>query len=218
LEDRTNAAKQSLKKGSIEAAAAQPPLLVARESAGDPLPVDDALVGQEAFAQRALLNRVGSRAAEVVNVQMLRDGQYRTEFDFNDEVVVRVVIRVDEPLTRLNVSLKIRTLQGSDLVFLDTRLLNQMDRVYQAARFYCFDWKLRVPMMHGHYALACGLAHPPEVPGDDWQFVDVIPHAYEFSIGARPGGMIDGFVTLPAELQVRCMTDERGIASAAATA
>lgn len=56
--------------------------------------------------------------------------------------------------------------------------------------------------MHGSYVLSCGLAHPPVVSGAEWQSVDVIPFVYEFRMSPRQHGMIDGYVTLPVELDI----------------
>lgn len=170
----------------------------------------DLAFGQDAFEQRASFNRSGNGNAHIVNVQMLRNDQPTADYEFNDEALVRIVIRAHMPLQNLNVSLKIRTLQGSDVVFYDTRLQHEMDRLYQAGALYCFDWKINLPLLHGNYALACGLAHPPGKPGDDWHFVDIVPHAYEFRVAPRQGGMIDGFVTLPAELEIRCVEKIEG--------
>lgn len=170
----------------------------------------DLAFGQDAFEQRASFNRSGNGNAHIVNVQMLRSEQPAADFEFNDEALVRIFFRAHTPLQNLNVSLKIRTLQGSDVVFYDTRLQREMDKTYQAGALYCFDWKIKLPLLHGNYALACGLAHPPGKPGDDWHFVDIVPHAYEFRVAPRNGGMIDGFVTLPAELKIRCVEKIKG--------
>ena len=193
------------------------------DSASDVQPVDAAIdagvavpdladlaFGQEAFEQRAQFNRMGNGHAQIVNVQMLRNGQQSANYEFDDEALIRIIVRMDKSLTNLNLSLKIRTLQGSDVMFFDTRLQHEMGRCYQAGLLYFFDWRLKLPMLHGNYALACGLAHPPEKPGDDWQFVDIVPHAYEFRVAPRREGMIDGFVTLPAELEIRYMKQLKG--------
>lgn len=167
--------------------------------------LSDLTFGKEAFETRAQINRLGNGHAQVINVQMLRNGQHAVDCEFDDEVLIRLVVRMDKTLKNLNLSLKIRTLQGSDVVFWDTRLQHEIERQYQAGFIYCFDWQIKLPLLHGNYALACGLAHPPESPGDDWQFVDIVPHAYEFRVSPRREGMIDGYVTLPAKLQIRCI-------------
>lgn len=159
--------------------------------------------GQEAFQKRAQHHRVSNGDAEIINVQMLCNGQHAVDFKFNDEVLVRVVVRMEKSLINLNLALVIRTLQGSNVLFFDTRLQDELDRDYKKGHQYCFDWTIKLPMMHGSYVLACSLALSPEKMGDDWQFVDMVPHTYEFSVAPRQKGMIDGFVTLPAELLIR---------------
>lgn len=165
--------------------------------------MQDVLFGQEAFQKRAQLHRVSNGNAEIVNVQMLRDGDHSADFDFEDVATIRVFVHCAKALSNLNLSLKIRTLQGTDVVFFDTRLQEEMWRRYETATNYLFEWAVKLPLLHGNYALAVGLAHPPEVAGADWIFVDIVPHAYEFRMAPRKNGMIDGFVTLPASLAIK---------------
>ena len=161
------------------------------------------IFGQEAFQKRAQHHRVNNGDAKIVNVQMLRNGDHSADFDFEDVATIRVFVHFAKRLSNLNLSIKIRTLQGTDVVFFDTRLQEEMSRHYGAATNYLFEWAMKLPLLHGNYALGVGLAHPPEVPGADWIFVDIVPHAYEFRMAPRKNGMIDGFVTLPASLSIR---------------
>jgi lipopolysaccharide transport system ATP-binding protein len=162
-------------------------------------PVD---FGADGFALRARFNRVGNGDAEITNIQMLRNGTYSASFDFDDEACIRISARFNVSLRNLNLALKVRTLQGVDVLFQDTRLQNEMSRIYKAGSEYVFEWRLKLPLMHGSYVLSCGLAHPPEIAGQDWVFVDMVPLAYEFGMAPRTEGMIGGFVTLPARLQI----------------
>ncbi|WP_221048109.1 ABC transporter ATP-binding protein [Methylogaea oryzae] len=163
---------------------------------------NDITIGQEAFKKRADYNRVSNGDAEVVNVQMLRNGDYTSDFDFDDEVLVKLSVLMHKTLENLDVAFKVRTLQGTDVLFFDTRLKNEMHRIYEKGKLYAFNWKLKLPLMHGSYVLSCGLAHPPVVSGAEWQSVDVIPFVYEFRMSPRQHGMIDGYVTLPVELDI----------------
>ena len=122
---------------------------------------------------------------------------------------VRVAVQFKKSLDNLNAAIKIRTLQGVDVAFFDTRLQDKMAQRYENDKVYLFDWKIRLPLQHGNYALACGLAHPPPRPGDDWQFVDIVPHAYEFRMAPRRQGMIDGFVTWPVNLEIKAVATNR---------
>ncbi|WP_082411287.1 ABC transporter ATP-binding protein [Methylogaea oryzae] len=126
---------------------------------------NDITIGQEAFKKRADYNRVSNGDAEVVNVQMLRNGDYTSDFDFDDEVLVKLSVLMHKTLENLDVAFKVRTLQGTDVLFFDTRLKNEMHRIYEKGKLYAFNWKLKLPLMHGSYVLSCGLAHPRCVRG-----------------------------------------------------
>lgn len=165
----------------------------------------DLMFGSEFFSQRVLEGRSGTHWALIKNVQMLLDERHSIEFDFDDEVEIRVLVSFKQRLSGVNVAVKVRTLQGSDIVFLDTRLQGKFDVEYLADETYLYKWKVRLPLMHGNYSLAVGVAKPPEMPGDDWIFVDMVQHAFDFKMAARAGGMIGGFVALPAQLDVVCL-------------
>ena len=160
----------------------------------------DLLFGQESFLVKAQYARVRSGDAEIINVQMLKDDVHCVTFDFDDTAEIRLLVSFYHDLDNLDVALKICTLQGSNILFFDTRVQGEMGRKYQGGKTYLFAWQIKLPLMHGNYLVACGLAHPPSSPGEDWTFVDMVSHAYDFKILPRQSGMIDGFVTLPAQL------------------
>lgn len=170
--------------------------------------LDDINFGQDLFEHRARDGRVVNGWAKILNVQMVRSGHQSIEFGFNDEVDIRIFVRFERDLSNVNLAVKIRTLQGTDVIFLDTRLQGKFGESYKAQNTYQFTWKAKLPLMHGNYALSTGLACPPAIPGDDWIFVDVIPHAFDFQMGARAEGMIGGFIALPATLNVDLITTQ----------
>lgn len=167
------------------------------------LDAPDFMAGHDVFAQRAQFNRVGNKAGELVNVQMLRDGALANLFDYDEQLVLRVVARFLRPMSNVNVAFKLRTPQGVDVVFADSRLAGQLERDYAVDRLYAFEWTFRVPMIHGNYCVFAAITQPPVRPGDDWQFVDVVPLAYDFRMAPRREGMIDAFVVLENRLNIR---------------
>ncbi|MGC4099116.1 MAG: ABC transporter ATP-binding protein [Nitrospira sp.] len=205
LEDRNQSARNaSITIGAISGAVAHTGLAGSRTGV-DPSSsaMHDIVFGQEAFQKRAQHHRVSNGDATIFNVQMLRKGDHSADFDFDDVATIRVFVRAAKDLSNLNLSIKVRTLQGTDVLFFDTRLQAEMARCYKAATSYQFEWQMKLPLLHGNYALAVGLAYPPSVPGADWMFVDIVPHAYEFRMAPRKNGMIDGFVSLPASLIIK---------------
>lgn len=215
LEDRNRASQARLGPVPPDAARGMPPPVAPEATpprpvpvagdgrgGGDPDPDPDLMFGAETFRLRADGARTGNRRATVLNVQMLRDGQHGVEFDFDDLVEIRVLVRFGSDTGNLNVAVKVRTLQGTDVIFLDTRLQGRFGQTYRANGTYLFAWQVRLPLMHGNYAVSVGLASPPARPGEDWTFIDMIQHAYDFKMAPRGAGMIGGFVALPATLQV----------------
>lgn len=205
LEDRNQSVRnaamktETLLKSTVDSNSADSSAFADTANSG----MQDIAFGQEAFQKRAQHHRVSNGDAEIINVQMLRKGDHSADFDFEDEAAIRVFVRFAKDLSNLNLSIKIRTLQGTDVAFFDTRLQGEMSRHYQAGTNYLFEWKMNLPLLHGNYALAVGLAHPPEVTGADWTFVDIVPHVYEFRLAPRKNGMIDAFVSLPASLTIK---------------
>lgn len=167
----------------------------------------DIYFGVDLFNQRAKVGRVTNGWGQINNVQMLRNDHHSIEFDFDDEIVIKVIVYFEREISNVNLAVKIRTLQGTDVIFLDTRLQREFGRSYDSESEYLFEWKLKLPLMHGNYALSVGLACPPVNPGDDWIFIDVVNHAFDFQMSARSAGMIGGFVALPASLDVTLLTE-----------
>jgi lipopolysaccharide transport system ATP-binding protein len=153
LEDRNQSAKEKLEleklRLSRESVAASSPVLSSEVGYGtDNYPQSEALLpdeiqfGRDAFRERAKYNRMGNGNAEIINVQMLKDNTHSTDFEFDDLVLVRITMQCYNDLRNLDLAVKIRTIQGTDVVFFDTRLQNEISRQYVAGHFYLFDWSI----------------------------------------------------------------------------
>lgn len=208
--DRNAAARATAPAEPVPAAAPAAPTAKAVEATPAPAvkpPVaaegDAPDFGSEAFLARAALNRVQNGMAEFLNVQMLRKGRLCQDFDYDDEVTIRMLVSCVERLANLNISLTLKTVQGTSLAYSDTRLVGEIGRVYDAGTRYEVEWTLRLPLMHGRYVLGGGMAFPPDDRHPDWRFVDMVPGAYEFRMAPRAEGMVGGLVTIPAAFSAR---------------
>ena len=161
------------------------------------------MTGSEAFAKRAVVGRTGNRAAEFLNVQLLSNGSMTRIVNYEEEVVLRQLVRFNHSLANVNVVYKLRTLQGVDLVFMDSRIANETARRFEAGCTYAFEWSFRANLMHGKYVVLSAMAQPPGDGRSDWLFLDVVPICYEFDVLPRSAGMIDGFVTWPTTLVIK---------------
>ena len=171
---------------------------------------DEVMLGANLFAEKARFNRAGNRQAHFENVQMLKDGRLSNVFEYGDEVVLRQVVRFTRAFDNVNVAYKIRTPQGADVVFGDTRLVGRMGFRYQAGSVYVFDWRFQLNLGHGNYCIMSGLAHPPVVPGEDWRFLDMVPICYDFRVLPRQEGMIGGLVVWDNQLDITDLADAVG--------
>lgn len=169
------------------------------------LSVSEWCCDMEKFEKNAQGERIGTGWAVIRNVQMLTSGRLSGEFDFDDEVEIRTLVAFNRGLSNVNLAIKVRTIQGTDVVFWDTRLRGQLKRSYIPSRYYAFRWRVHLPLQHGNYVLSVGLALPPMVPGEDWIFLDVVQHALDFKMRPRVNGMIGGLVALPASLDIVCL-------------
>jgi hypothetical protein len=169
----------------------------------------DLLWGTEGFEARAAYQRTGNGHARVVNVLLLRDGQPCNVFDFGDRVTLIQVVRFQRTLENVNVSYKVRTPQGIDVVYADTRVSQSMSRRYLEGRTYVFQWTFGLRLMHGNYCVMTGVTQPPAAAGADWTFLDIVPFCHEFKVTGRRDGMVDGLVVWDNELLIHALEDEQ---------
>ena len=99
-------------------------------------------------------------------------------------------------------AVKIRTKQGSNILFMDSRLENKINFKFEKDKYYLFNWRLRMKIMHGEYFVSINLANPPVDKSQNWHFIDVIPSAYKFRMLPRLNGMIDGYYANPVNLSI----------------
>jgi len=161
------------------------------------------LEGQEAFERSAEANRVSNGDAEVINLQTLRNGRLCTDFDFDDEITVRITVKFLVEITKLFVGIKVRTVQGTGVLHFDTRLQEVDCAIYHPEEIYVFEWSFNLPILHGRYIIACTLAHPPEPPEQGWIFIDDLPFASALHMSPRLNGAIDAFVAPPGKVSAR---------------
>lgn len=161
------------------------------------------LEGKEQFEQTASYNRVSNGDAEVINLQTLKEKKLSTEFEFDDEVTVRMAVRFNTEIDRLFVGIKLRTIQGTGVLHFDSRLQEVECAVYRPDDIYVYEWTFNAPILHGKYIISCTLAHPPEPPDRDWVFIDDLPYAANLSMSPRSGGPIDAFVSLPGRVKTQ---------------
>jgi lipopolysaccharide transport system ATP-binding protein len=154
-----------------------------------------AFLGRERFERYAAENRTGNGKAQFLNVSLLNtSGEAATAFCFGEEVLCRMVIRINYELSNLWVGYKVRTVTGVDIIHADSSLCNQLSYPYAKGCVYLLDWRFKMNLMHGAYTLGCaiGLPTPPTGLERVMEYVDVVNIAQTFTVCPRSEGMIGG--------------------------
>ncbi len=189
------------------------PIEVEKEDQGsgpekDSLHVPFYLLDRSLFEQKCDFGRLGNGSAAFANVMMSGINGNTDCFCFGEQVSLLQLVRFKKKLARVNVAFKLRTLQGVDAVFADTRLFGDMQYDYANGGLYLFRWHFTLNMGHGVYTVTSSMAHPPDESGRDWEFVDYVPISFQFRVLPRNQGMIDGLCVIPANLTVHRLDQE----------
>ena len=168
---------------------------------------DDLLIGKEVFKKISSNNRVQNKKHQIENVQIISNENLSYNFDYGERVIIRVLVKSNEDANKLNLAIKITTVHGINILFMDSRLQEKTDFNFKEKSFYLFSWIVEMKIMHGDYFLNANLSYPPEENSNNWQFIDVIPNAYKFTMNPRYDGMIDGFYANSTKLNIRCLTN-----------
>lgn len=154
-----------------------------------------------AFGIRCNFERLGNGEAHILNVIMVGEHGQTDIFDFGEHVTLLQVAEFHCDATDVNVSYKIKTLQGTSVVFGDTRMFGDITRAYRAGMTYVFVWEFDLKLGHESYVIQSTLTHPPR-NGADWEFIDMVPISFEFRVLPRKAGMTDGLVSWDADHEV----------------
>lgn len=141
-------------------------------------------LGKEIFDKNAAYHRTQNGKADFVNVQLLNsDGEPVNEVTFNQQVVLRMVIKFNQDVDCLGFGYHIRNATGIDLVYTDSRF-NGMKVIFDAKQdeIYVVDWRFNVALRQELYDIACVISIPN---GDNMDFPDVcdfVPCALQFTV------------------------------------
>ena len=140
--------------------------------------------GKEIFDKNAAYQRTGNSRAEFDNVQLLdTNGELLTEAVFEQEVVLRMIIRFNDDVDCLGMGYHIRNATGIDLVYTDSRF-NGMKVILDAKRgeVYVVDWRFKVALRQEMYDIACVISIPVEETMNYPEVCDFVPCAVQFNV------------------------------------
>lgn len=151
-----------------------------------PLPISasELLRGKELFDKNAAYRRIQNGRAQFENIQLLNsDGNQISEVIFNQEVVLRMVVKFNDDVPFLGMGYHIRNATGIDLVYTDSRF-NGMKAIFDAKRdeIYVVDWRFKVSLRKELYDIACVISIPIDENMSSADICDFVPCALQFAV------------------------------------
>lgn len=149
-----------------------------------PISVEGLKLGKEAFEKNAAYQRTQNGRANFENVQLLNtDGEPITEAIFEQEVILRMVIKFNDDVKCLGMGYHIRNATGIDIVYTDSRF-NGMKLIFDAKRgeLYVVDWRFKVALRQELYDIACVISVPISEDVDYPDVCDFVPCAVQVNV------------------------------------
>ena len=155
-------------------------------AADSTLPVNPATlsVGKDIFNKNAAYRRTQNGRASFVNVQLLDiGGEPISEVVFEQEVVLRMVVKFHSDVDCLGFGYHIRNATGIDLVYTDSRF-DGMKVIFDAKadEIYVVDWRFKVALRQELYDIACVISIPNGEAMDFPDVCDFVPCALQFAV------------------------------------
>ncbi len=149
-----------------------------------PVTAENLKLNQEIFEKNAAYNRFQSGRANFENVQLLNlDGEIISDVMYGQEVILRMVIKLNDDIKALLMGYHIRNLNGVDLVYNDSRF-SDVKAILDAksGEIYVVDWKFKIEMRQELYNFACVISIPVEETFEKPDACDFVPCALQFRV------------------------------------
>ena len=149
-----------------------------------PISAEGLTLGKDIFEKNAAYQRTQNGRANFENVQLLNtDGEPIAEVVFEQEVILRMVIKFNDDVKCLGMGYHIRNATGIDIVYTDSRF-NGMKLIFDAKRgeIFVVDWRFKVALRQELYDIACVISIPVSEDVDYPDVCDFVPCAVQFSV------------------------------------
>lgn len=156
------------------------------------------------FKKNGSMERYSKNLTEIKDIKVFDENLNLKSniFEFNQLIKIRVLIEFFENLNNINLTIKIRTKMGVDLIHCDTFRLNKKTYSFEKGE-YIFGCDMKMPIQHGDYIITLVISElkggTTSGPVDK---IEVINSAYFFTMNPKKEGMIGGYVGLMADMKI----------------
>lgn len=147
------------------------------------------------FLKRASEQRIRNGVIGFRNIMLLDEKENEiTRVAYDQEVILRMALEVDEAVADLGVGYHIRDKNGFDILYSDNVIEEKKITGLKPGERYVLDWRFKMALQEGQYNISCVLSLPIDLSVAKVDFCDFIPFAKQFIVAPRPGSRIYGSV------------------------
>jgi lipopolysaccharide transport system ATP-binding protein len=147
------------------------------------------------FKKRASYNRIQSGKADFIDVRLINSkGQNVVNVEYEQNVTLRLVIRVNEDIDKLLYGYHIRNENGIDIIYSDSSIEDATLKSVKKGELYVIDITFKSSLRQGKYNIATVLSVPYDLSIGKVDFCDFIPLAYQFTMSKKEVAVLYGAV------------------------
>ena len=156
-----------------------------------------AFMPTEDFLKRASEQRIQNGVVNFTNIMLLDDIENEiTKVDYDQNVILRMTIEVNQPVANLGAGYHIRDHNGFDVVYSDNLIEDIKITDLMPGERFILDWNFKMALKEGQYNISCVLSLPIDISIGKVDFCDFIPFAKQFVVEPRPESLLYGSVHL----------------------
>lgn len=162
-----------------------------------------AFVPSEDFLKRASEQRIRNGVIGFRNIMLLDENENEiTRVAYDQEIILRMALAVDEVVAELGVGYHIRDKNGFDILYSDNVIEQKKITDLKPGERYVLDWRFKMALQEGQYNISCVLSLPIDLSIAKVNFCDFIPFAKQFIVAPRPVSRLYGSVHVKNNLSV----------------
>ena len=159
------------------------------------LDVSSPFRNNDSFLKKASFQRIQNGKANFVNIQLLNKHKQEIQnVDYDQEVILRMAIEINEDHQMLGFGYHVRDKNGSDIIYSDSVIEDKSLISVKKGEKYIIDWQFKASLMQGIYNIACGLSIPIDLKIGKVDFCDFVPLGIQFNVAPREGSILYGSV------------------------
>jgi lipopolysaccharide transport system ATP-binding protein len=168
-----------------------------QEPKASPIKDVEWMKGSQRFLKFADFERQRNGSVDILNVQLLDNlGNIKEEFEYNESVTLRIVIRTNENIEILCHGYHIRDKNGLDIVYGDSEIEGENLKNLEPGFITIIEWKISLSIIQGSYSISIVCSIPIDLRLGKVIFCDFVPIACQFIVLKRRPTPLYGCVHL----------------------